>query len=129
MDAAREDAPDPGWRDADKARSFDILVEALDYFQTWSCVTRARRFIYKQLRPGPGRRILDAGCGTGFDVAALAPRVAPSGLVCGLDSSRRMLDIARKRLAGLEGVELRQGGVEAIPYPDAGFDACMALRT
>jgi SAM-dependent methyltransferase len=73
--------------------------------------------------------VLDAGCGTGYDVAALASRVSPGGLVVGLDSSEKMLAIARERLAGLDNVELKLGSVEDIAYPDASFDACFSLRT
>src|SRR5690349_16844986 len=46
---------DPGWSDADRSQDFDQLVEALDYFQTWQAVTRARSLIYRQLCPAPGR--------------------------------------------------------------------------
>jgi hypothetical protein len=27
------ETPDPGWRDADRSRDFNTMVEALDYFQ------------------------------------------------------------------------------------------------
>jgi len=73
--------------------------------------------------------ILDAGCGSGFDLAALAPRVEHGGIVCGLDRSEKVVALARKRLTGLDNIELKLGRIEAIPYPEFAFDASFALRT
>jgi SAM-dependent methyltransferase len=65
-----------------------------------------------------GRRILDAGCGSGPLLAALRDRGA---LVAGFDRSAGMLEVARRRLgddADLRVAEL--GG--PLPYSDGAFD-------
>ena len=65
-----------------------------------------------------GRRILDAGCGSGPLLAALRDRGAA---VAGFDRSAGMLEVARRRLgddADLRVAEL--GG--PLPYPDDAFD-------
>ena len=49
------------------------------------------------LQPVPGERIIDIGCGCGQTSLALAARVAPSGSVVGIDLSRPMLEVARRR--------------------------------
>ena len=62
----------------------------------------------------------DLGCGTGQLTAALAPFVAR---VVAVDGSAAMLQAAKKRLHGLENVELRRGELEALPIDDARLDA------
>jgi SAM-dependent methyltransferase len=68
----------------------------------------------------PGWVIGDLGCGTGAVSAAVAPFVAR---VIAVDNSAAMLTAARRRLAGLENIELRRGDLEALPIEDAEIDA------
>lgn len=72
--------------------------------------------------PVRGLRVLDAGCGSG----ALAQRLVAGGArVTALDASRRMLDIARRRLG--PHVELVHADLAApLPFPDASFDVVVA---
>lgn len=56
------------------------------------------------LAPRPGERILDIGCGCGETSLQLAERVAPGGHVIGLDISKPMLAVARRRAAPAGGV-------------------------
>jgi SAM-dependent methyltransferase len=62
-----------------------------------------------------GRRILDAGCGSGPLFASLRERGAS---VSGIDKSAGMLELARRRLGA--GAELR------VPFPDDSFDDVIA---
>ena len=69
-----------------------------------------------------GRRILDAGCGSGPIAAALRDRGAT---VTGFDSSAGMLEVARRRLgpdADLHLVDL----AGPLPFADAAFDDVVA---
>ncbi|WP_030729303.1 class I SAM-dependent methyltransferase [Streptomyces sp. NRRL F-2890] len=69
-----------------------------------------------------GRRILDAGCGSGLLCAALRDRGA---LVSGFDSSAEMLELARRRLG--DGADLRVTDLGGpLPYPDDAFDDVVA---
>lgn len=69
--------------------------------------------------------VADLGCGTGQLAATLGPHVKH---VIGVDQSAAMLKAARKRIAGLANVELRQGALEALPIEDGLCDgALMAL--
>ncbi len=45
--------------------------------------------------------------------------------VIGVDHSREMLGVARRRLAGRDNVELREGDLEALPIDDAELDAAL----
>jgi ubiquinone/menaquinone biosynthesis C-methylase UbiE len=66
----------------------------------------------------------DLGCGTGQVSAAVAPFVAR---VIAVDASAAMLQAAKKRLQGLENVELRRGELEALPIDDARLDAATLM--
>jgi SAM-dependent methyltransferase len=69
-----------------------------------------------------GRRILDAGCGSGPLSAALRDRGA---VVTGIDASAGMLALARRRLGGdadLHVVDVR----DPLPFPDGAFDDVVA---
>ncbi len=70
-----------------------------------------------------GTRLLDAGCGSGL---ALTLAMNLGAVVTGLDASEGLLAIARKRLPS---VDLREGDLEALPFPDASFDAVTAFNS
>ena len=71
--------------------------------------------------PGPFRRMIDLGTGSGRMLALLCNR-AEEGL--GLDLSQQMLNIARRRAAeaGLERCQLRHGDIFATQLPTASAD-------
>lgn len=78
----------------------------------------------------PGWRVLDLGCGTGVVSRALAERVGRRGRVEGIDPSRVFIREARERAraAGLASrLAFRVGDGTALPYPDGGFDAALAV--
>ena len=69
-----------------------------------------------------GRRVLDAGCGSGPLFAALRDRGA---IVTGFDKSAKMLEIARRRLG--HGADLRVADLgRPLPFPDGAFDDVIA---
>lgn len=69
-----------------------------------------------------GRRILDAGCGSGPLSAALR---AKGAAVTGLDVSAAMIDLARQRLG--EDADLHVADLSApLPFTDAEFDDVVA---
>ena len=68
----------------------------------------------------PGVVALELGCGTGV----FLEKVARSGVTLhGLDLSEDLLAQARTRMAQAANVHLDRGNAEAMPYPDAHFDA------
>ncbi len=65
-----------------------------------------------------GRRVLDAGCGSGPLSAALRARGA---IVTGFDSSPVMVDLARRRLG--EDADLQVADIsQPLPFADGAFD-------
>ena len=71
-----------------------------------------------RLMPAGGRKVLDAGCGTGGFIRALR-RERPDWIVTGVDVSPIACAQAREQ-AGLEVVE---GSITAPPFADGSFDA------
>jgi len=65
-----------------------------------------------------GRRILDAGCGSGPLFAALLGRGA---IVTGIDKSAGMVELARRRLGDDADLQVADLG-SPLPFPDGMFD-------
>src|SRR5437016_3468828 len=59
---------------------------------------------------GPGQRVVDVGCGAGFDSLIAALKVGPAGKVVGVDMTPEMLDKARASASemGLSNVEFHE---------------------
>lgn len=67
-------------------------------------------------------KVADLGCGTGGITQSLAPFVER---VIAVDESSAMLSAAKKRLHGLENVEIRNGRLEALPLADEEVDIAL----
>ena len=78
---------------------------------------RWRRFLVSRV-PVEAARVLDVATGTGLVASAL---LRAGREVVGIDQSPEMLAQARRRLGGR--VDLVEGHAEALPFPDASFDA------
>lgn len=68
----------------------------------------------------PDWTVGDLGCGAGSVSSMLAPFVAK---IIAVDGSPAMLDAARRKVSGLENVEIRQGDLEDLPVDDSTLDA------
>jgi ubiquinone/menaquinone biosynthesis C-methylase UbiE len=76
-------------------------------------------------------RILDVGCGGGRTVRKLAA-LAPDGRVIGLDYSAASVAVSRDTNAPeieTGRVQILQGSVAALPFPDRAFDIVTAVET
>ncbi|PEQ12331.1 hypothetical protein B2G71_12595 [Novosphingobium sp. PC22D] len=78
----------------------------------------------EMLAPQGGEAVLDAGCGTGIALARV--RKAAQCRIAGLDPSRAMVRMARRRLGG--SVDLRNRRIEDEAFPPESFDAILALN-
>ncbi len=118
--------PETSARPADPARvnDYDSFAEA------YSAETEANLVNAYYARPAilalagdvAGRRILDAGCGSGPLFAALRDRGA---IVTGIDTSTGMLELARRRLGARADLQVADLG-SPLPFPDGVFDDVIA---
>ena len=78
------------------------------------------KLIRSLIRPMPGKRLLDIGCGTGL---SLEPFLDLGMDLTGIDPSAYMLDKAAARLG--HRVELHRGTAEDLPFDDNSFDTAL----
>jgi len=74
--------------------------------------------------PARGERVLDVGCGGGFEVFVAARCVGPRGRAQGIDLTPEMVGLANAGLAkaGLGWAQVNQGSAEQIPCETGAFD-------
>ena len=122
MSSAPENSAGP--EDQAVANDYDSFAEAYSAENESSLINGyyARPAILGLAGEVAGRRILDAGCGSGPLHAALRDRGA---LVTGIDSSAKMLELARKRLGDDADLHLADLG-SPLPFPDEAFDDVVA---
>jgi ubiquinone/menaquinone biosynthesis C-methylase UbiE len=79
----------------------------------------------------PNDKILDVGCGGGRTISKLAT-FASGGKVYGVDYSEDSVRSARRanaRWIDLGRVEVQQGSVSKLPFPDGAFNLVTAIET
>jgi ubiquinone/menaquinone biosynthesis C-methylase UbiE len=106
-----------------QARAYDLLVWVL----TLGREQRFRERLVQLAGLAPGESALDVGCGTGSLAIAAKARVGPDGQVCGVDPSPEMVARADRKAvrAGVD-VRFKTAAVQALPFPDATFDAVLS---
>ena len=82
------------------------------------------RSVVTVVSPNAPARILDVGCGTGFDLAFWLSSGWPADALAGVDLLEDRVVQARSRCPG---VDLRVISGTALPFPDAAFDVATAV--
>jgi ubiquinone/menaquinone biosynthesis C-methylase UbiE len=106
----------------DRAYFESDLCEGWERFRDDRGLSDLKRRELELLAPAPGLRILDAGCGRGEVLLACA-RAGAS--VAGADASAAAVAISRETLAAVDGADVREAGLERLPWPDASFDRAL----
>jgi SAM-dependent methyltransferase len=79
------------------------------------------------LRPQPGERVLDIGCGGGETSLDLARAVSPGGAVLGVDISRTLLEVAERRAESLDAdVRFEAADAQISDFGGERFDAAFS---
>ncbi len=113
------------------ARSKDEAKSSYNRMSRWydmvagSSEKKYRDIGLEKLNAQPGEHILEIGYGTGHCVQALATAVTQTGLVCGIDISEGMNQIAQERMDEAKlsaSVDLRVGDAASLPFSPESFD-------
>ena len=83
---------------------------------------RANDALFDRAGVGPGTRLLDIACGSGYAASVAAGRGAE---VAGLDASEALIAIARARTPG---GDFRVGDMFALPFDDDRFDVATSFN-
>ncbi|MET7460320.1 class I SAM-dependent methyltransferase [Nonomuraea sp. NPDC005501] len=77
----------------------------------------------RAIRPWDGATVLDIGCGTGYHLPGLS---AAAARVIGVEPHGDLVTLARRRCAGLPGVEVHAATAQDLPLPDMSVDVAIA---
>lgn len=116
------------WTDIDADADPDEFVMAMQSVADIGPVERYKRQSHQLLRPEPGDRILDVGCGPGHDALLLAELVGEDGEVVGVDNSQSMIETARKEAADQAAIRFEVGDALDLSFDDDSFDSARADR-
>ena len=74
-----------------------------------------------------GQKVLDLACGYGEPAVTAALKIHPSGSVLGIDISRGLLSIAKKRASayGLTNIRFEQENIEKVELPKSYFNSAL----
>jgi ubiquinone/menaquinone biosynthesis C-methylase UbiE len=115
--------------DVDQSLNPQSIVSYLERSRDVNDIQVLKKLSYLLMEAQVGKCLLDAGCGIGDDVRALAQIVGPQGRVVGIDKSQTLLDIARKGSEGLDlPGEFILGDVSHLDIADSTFDGGRAER-
>jgi len=108
-----------------RAPCYDITSHVYAFFGYRLNAYRRRGI--QALRLQPGDTVVEIGCGTGANMAALGAAIGPTGTIVGVDVSPEMLDRAHARIRreGWRNVTLVQADAATYAFP-AGVNAILS---
>lgn len=103
---------------------YDVLARTYD--EQWQhYMDSTLSVLLAHLDLHPDLHLLDIGCGTGELLVRLAA-LAPTAQLVGIDASRGILRVARRKLKGVAQVSLVYGTAEVLPVGDQTQDVITA---
>ena len=108
---------------------FDTIAPRYDFLNrllSFGIDQRWRRFAVDRIACPPDGMVLDVATGTGDVALAIAARTPATVRIVGVDFSPQMVELGREKVGRSpygERIRLEVAPCEAIPFPDATFDA------
>lgn len=81
------------------------------------------RDLARRVPAGEGTRVLEMACGTGIVTRHLRERLPADCRFVATDLNQPMIDHARRKLQGVQGIDWQQADACALPFPDKSFDS------
>ncbi len=98
---------------------YDLLAPLM----TLGVESRCHREVIELLALTGDEQVLDVGCGTGTLTRDIARHLKSGrGEVVGVDAATKMLDVARRKAAGIDRIRFDAEIAELLPYHDESFD-------
>lgn len=116
------------FKEARRAKPIGELVACLDSINGLACFQSYKEETWQHLAIKASSRILDVGCGVGYDVIGMAKR-HEAAAITGVDLSPALLDIARQRAGTLANVTFAAANGTQLPFADGVFDAARIDRS
>lgn len=91
-------------------------------------VENQRNDFIKALNPQQNQKILDVGSGPGFLANEISQSIGQSGLICGIDISKPLLDIAKSNYQDRTDIEFHFGDASKIPFKTDDFDTVVSTQ-
>jgi arsenite methyltransferase len=107
--------------DEDTGRRLEAIYQIAD-------AIRRRDLVRDALDFSGGERVLDVGCGPGFQCLELLEAVGTEGSVVGVDSSPQMLALGGRRCGPYERIDLREGRATSLPVQSEDFDRVICVQ-
>ncbi|HEX3002023.1 MAG TPA: methyltransferase domain-containing protein [Methanoregula sp.] len=119
-----------GFRNVDTSGDTDACHRCLDLIAGIPFFRGIKEESFRIIADTRPRQVLDAGCGAGADLVALAALVSPECRLVGLDASAALLSRAVERTTTgcREQCSLARGDITQTPFRDDAFDACRIDR-
>lgn len=116
------------FREASNTKPIDELVACLDSINDLGCFQTYKEKTWERLNIKAGSRVLDVGCGVGYDVIGMAKRHSTAAII-GADLSGAFLEIARQRADTLANVAFAAANGTLLPFANSAFDAVRIDRS
>lgn len=102
------------------------VYDLLSPLMTFGMERKFRKAAIGLLDLAGSEAVLDVGCGTGTLTREITHRLQKGGKVTGIDAAPKMIEVARKKAAGIPNIEFVAAIAEQLPYKDESFDRAVS---
>ena len=106
----------------------DEFSQLMEEFNSSAGAVERRARINAALDLKLGAQVLDVGSGPGHLAYEIAQVVGPDGHIEGVDSAEGLVEIGRRRCAGMENASFTLGDAYDLPHDDGTFDTVMSSQ-